>query len=79
MSLSEMWTKSSRSGPQGDNCVEVRRTAAGIIQVRDSKSPHGPVLAFIPAEWNAFINGVKAEKCASLISGHRMSGCYRRS
>ena len=62
MSLSETWTKSTRSGPQGGNCVEVRRTSDGAIQVRDSKNPHGPVLAFTRSEWDAFVNGIKAEE-----------------
>lgn len=62
MSLSGTWKKSTRSGPQGGACVEVRRTNDGIIQVRDSKHPYRPALALIPAEWNAFINGIKAEE-----------------
>lgn len=61
MSLSSKWTKSTRSDP-GGNCVEVRRTNDGIIQVRDSKNPHGPILALAPAEWDTFINGIKAEQ-----------------
>ena len=63
MSLSNKWTKSTRSDP-GGNCVEVRRTNDGTIQVRDSKDPHGPVLAFIPAEWNDFITGIKTQELA---------------
>lgn len=62
MSPSGTWTKSRRSGPQGGNCVEVRRTNDDIIQVRDSKNPHGPVLAFAPSEWRAFIDDIKAEE-----------------
>ncbi len=29
------------------------------IAVRDSKDPGGPVLDFTPAEWRAFIAGVR--------------------
>ena len=39
------WRKSSYSGNNGGQCVEVG-DAARVIAVRDSKDPHGPVLAF---------------------------------
>lgn len=58
--LNRTWKKSSRSGT--GNCVEARLTEAGDVQVRDSKNPCGPVLAFAPTEWEAFITGVKAEE-----------------
>jgi hypothetical protein len=38
------WRKPSRSGANGDNCVEVATNTAGVVAVRDSKDPHGPVL-----------------------------------
>jgi hypothetical protein len=47
------WRTSSRSGTNGA-CVEV----AGLpdrVMVRDSKDPHGPVLAVQPTEWHAFL------------------------
>ena len=50
------WRKPSASG--GTNCVEAR-TGAGGVEVRDSKNPGGPVLAYTPAEWAAFLHGVK--------------------
>ncbi|SNT56544.1 protein of unknown function [Actinomadura meyerae] len=37
------WRKSSHSGPNGGNCVELA-DAAGVVAVRDSKDPDGPVL-----------------------------------
>ncbi|MFC6082825.1 DUF397 domain-containing protein [Sphaerisporangium aureirubrum] len=52
------WRKSSYSGG-GNNCVEVARNLPGVIGVRDSKNPTGPVLLFAPGEWSAFVNGVK--------------------
>ena len=53
------WRKSSRSGGNGGNCVEVARNLPRVA-VRDSKNPHGPVLTVEPAGWLAFIADVKA-------------------
>lgn len=52
------WRKASFSGAS-DNCVEVAHTPDGGRAVRDSKNPTGPMLAFTPSEWDAFIAGVK--------------------
>lgn len=48
------WFKSSRSGPNCDNCVEVAYVI-GAVGVRDSKDKTGPALVFAPGEWNAFV------------------------
>lgn len=53
------WVKSSRSGPYSDNCVEVNGLAGPLVAVRDSKHPDGTVLAFTPAEWDAFLDGAR--------------------
>ncbi|WP_327102498.1 DUF397 domain-containing protein [Nonomuraea glycinis] len=53
------WRKSTRSGPDGGNCVEVAELSGGRRGVRDSKNPTGPALVFTPGEWDAFIGGVK--------------------
>ena len=37
------WRKASRSGENGGNCVELA-DATGVVAVRDSKDPGGPVL-----------------------------------
>jgi Domain of unknown function (DUF397) len=58
------WRKSSYSGNGGGNCVEVASLADGMIGVRDSKDPEGPVLAFTAAEWRAFVAGVRAGEFA---------------
>lgn len=45
-----------------DQCVEVAAETDDVnheIVVRDSKDQDGPVLRFTPAEWVAFIKGVK--------------------
>ncbi len=54
------WRTSSYSGNSGGNCVEVG-DAARVIAVRDSKDPHGPVLAFNPQTWRRFAAQVKAD------------------
>jgi Domain of unknown function (DUF397) len=53
------WRKSSYSGNNGGNCVEVARLPAAIA-VRDSKRSDGPVLLLNPQAWHAFIASLKA-------------------
>ncbi|MEV0623987.1 DUF397 domain-containing protein [Nonomuraea sp. NPDC050404] len=53
------WRKSSRSGGNGGNCVEVATNLPGFVAVRHSKHPNGAALIFTPAEWEAFLGGVK--------------------
>jgi len=53
------WRKSSYSGTNGGNCVEIARNLPGVVAVRDSKDPCGPALAFTPADWEAFTAGLK--------------------
>ena len=57
-----VWQKSSRSGGNGGQCIEVARNLPGIVAVRDSKDPDGPKLVFTRAQWAAFINRVKAAR-----------------
>lgn len=52
------WRKSSRSGPNCDNCVEVA-FIVGAVAVRDSKNPTGPALIFNPHRWGAFVGGTR--------------------
>ncbi|MGQ5262809.1 DUF397 domain-containing protein [Micromonospora sp. ZYX-F-536] len=47
------WRTSSRSG--NGECVEVADNLPGVVGVRDSKDPSGPVLVFAPAAWQAFV------------------------
>ncbi|MFG1767804.1 DUF397 domain-containing protein [Micromonospora parva] len=49
------WRKTVRSGPDGGNCVEVAGNLPGLVAVRDSKDPTGPVLLFPPDAWRAFV------------------------
>ena len=55
-----IWIKSSYSGSQGSECVEVATRPDGGRAVRDSKDPDGPVLRFTADEWRMFIRRVKA-------------------
>ncbi|MFF5214680.1 DUF397 domain-containing protein [Micromonospora sp. NPDC000442] len=49
------WRKSTRSGGNGGECVEVADNLPGVVAVRDSKDPHGPALTFTPTAWTTFI------------------------
>lgn len=54
------WRKSSYSN-NGGNCVEIAHLDDGRVAVRDSKANGaGPVLVFLPLEWDAFARGMKA-------------------
>ncbi|PPS68950.1 MULTISPECIES: DUF397 domain-containing protein [Streptomyces] len=48
------WFKSSYSGNEGGECLEVA-AAPGAVHVRDSKHPARAQLAFRRREWDAFI------------------------
>jgi hypothetical protein len=54
-----VWRKSSYSGSNGGQCVEVARNLPGVVAVRDSKDPDGPSLVCTAAAWRAFIDGVR--------------------
>jgi hypothetical protein len=52
------WQKASR-GMSNGQCVEAGAGACGMVHVRDSKDPDGPVLTFTVGQWAAFTAGVK--------------------
>lgn len=52
------WRKSSYSDGDGGNCVEVLDDVPGVVPVRDSKNPTGPVLLVPAAAWSAFVTGI---------------------
>ncbi|WP_049655483.1 DUF397 domain-containing protein [Kitasatospora sp. MY 5-36] len=54
------WRKSSYSGGEGGDCIEVASGLLDSIPVRDSKDPHGPALAFTAEAWQSFVAGVQA-------------------
>jgi hypothetical protein len=51
------WRKSSYSGSENQNCVEVA-SADGCIATRDSKNPTGPALLFTQDAWTSFVRDV---------------------
>jgi hypothetical protein len=56
------WRTSTRSSGNG-NCVEVA-AADGQVAVRDSKDRSGPVLAFPPTAWRAFVRDLPGRRPA---------------
>ncbi|WP_299530489.1 DUF397 domain-containing protein [uncultured Streptomyces sp.] len=53
------WRKSTHSGSTGGECVEVAANLTGIVPVRDSKNPTGPVVAVGADAWTAFVDGLR--------------------
>ena len=51
------WRKSSYSGANGAQCVEV--ASAGVVLVRDSADEDGSVLRFAPQVWRRFADQVR--------------------
>ncbi|MFF5249463.1 DUF397 domain-containing protein [Streptosporangium sp. NPDC000095] len=61
------WVKSSLSGDNGGDCVEVARLEDNanqphLIAVRDSKDPDGPKLLLTPTTWTTFLDHLKADQ-----------------
>jgi len=54
------WRKSSYSGGQGGNCVEVTDHGRRVL-VRDTKDRQGSVLTFSAQAWRRFAGQVKAD------------------
>ncbi|MGW1275529.1 DUF397 domain-containing protein [Streptomyces tsukubensis] len=58
-----VWRKSSRSGGEQGQCVEVADLTGSLyggIAVRDSKNPDGPALLFASSVFAAFITGTRS-------------------
>lgn len=52
------WRRSSYSGTQGGNCVELALVEQGLL-VRDSKAPNGGKLSFADVSAAHFLSAVK--------------------
>ncbi|MGP4048125.1 DUF397 domain-containing protein [Streptomyces sp. 2A115] len=57
------------SGPNGGQCVEMKRLADGRVAMRQSTDPAGPVLIYTPEEITAFVAGVKQGLADHLTAG----------
>jgi hypothetical protein len=55
------WHKSTYSGSNGGQCVEVARNLPGIVAVRDSREPGGAKLVVSSRQWAAFIRHLAAD------------------
>ncbi|MEU7754418.1 DUF397 domain-containing protein [Micromonospora sp. NPDC049171] len=49
------WRKSTKSGGNGGNCVEVADNLPGVVLVRDTKDRDGGTLTFSPQAWGGFV------------------------
>lgn len=55
------WIKSSYSGAEGGECVEVA-TGTAAVHVRDSKAATGSILTVSPEAWAGFVGLASAER-----------------
>lgn len=77
------WVKSPFSQPNDYDCLEARwqnasnpsgscldaRWAGGWVETRNSNDPDGPVVRYTPAEWRAFLRGVRETDTFDLPAG----------
>ncbi|MEV8630593.1 DUF397 domain-containing protein [Streptosporangium sp. NPDC051023] len=54
------WRKSSLSGDDGSNCVEVAALSGGHHALRDTKNRTGPTLILTPTAWATFLTTIRA-------------------
>ncbi|MEW2350062.1 DUF397 domain-containing protein [Streptomyces sp. NPDC006684] len=67
--MGRTWIKSSRSGGNSGNCVEVAMGEA-VVPVRDSKrADNGPVIEFTRAAFAGFLAGVRAGRGVRVLPG----------
>ncbi|KAB1935152.1 DUF397 domain-containing protein [Micromonospora sp. ALFpr18c] len=56
------WRKSTKSGGNGGDCVEVADNLPGVVLVRDTKNRDGGTLSFTPASWRGFVAMAKTAR-----------------
>ncbi|WP_079177864.1 DUF397 domain-containing protein [Streptomyces mangrovisoli] len=54
------WRKSSYSGDQGGDCVEIAELPGATVAVRDSKNPTGPRLSLKSPSFSRFLEWATA-------------------
>ncbi|WP_308434295.1 DUF397 domain-containing protein [Streptomyces anandii] len=54
-----LWFKSSYSNATGGDCLEVAPDFPGLVPLRDSKVPDGPVVLFRAPAWASFLDSLK--------------------
>jgi hypothetical protein len=59
---SQTWVKSSYSGSQGGNCVEVAVGDQDAVLVRDTMNRGGVVLKFTEGRWQRFAESLKTSR-----------------
>ena len=65
MSADTRWAKSSYSFAN-QNCVEVARLP-GVVAVRDSEDPGGPVLKWRGSTWGRFLTSLPTAKAGGFL------------
>ncbi|MGH4024760.1 MAG: DUF397 domain-containing protein [Pseudonocardiaceae bacterium] len=55
------WRRSSRSGGEQTDCVEVAEFSDRVA-MRDSKNPAGPILAVPRAQWRSFLTDLRVDR-----------------
>ncbi|MGW3509287.1 DUF397 domain-containing protein [Streptomyces sp. NPDC000994] len=55
------WFKSSYSGAEGGDCVEVAPSTT-VVHVHDSKAAAGPILAVSREAWAGFVGPASSER-----------------
>ncbi|MER8001777.1 DUF397 domain-containing protein [Streptomyces sp. NPDC095613] len=55
----QAWRKSSYSGSNGGECLEVADGIAGVVPVRDSKTPERSHLTFRASAFASFVQAVR--------------------
>ena len=53
---------SSHNDGEGGHCAEVADGVPGVVRVRDSKTPDGPVLLSCPIAWHTFVRTARQSR-----------------
>ncbi|MFF4863381.1 DUF397 domain-containing protein [Streptomyces sp. NPDC002405] len=57
-----LWFKSSYSGAEGGQCLEVA-AARAVVRVRDSKAVAGPIVTVSREAWAGLVGLASSERC----------------